>query len=97
MSRKYQEEIAHEESVDVLEEDVASFSLVVWNDDVNTFDWVIETLVEICHHSQEQAEQCALLIHLTGKYAVKHGSFEKLKPMKEAIVDRQIQATIEKR
>jgi ATP-dependent Clp protease adaptor protein ClpS len=70
-------------------------SLIVWNDEVNTFQWVIDTLVEICGHSIEQAEQCAYLIHYKGKYAVKHGSFEDLKPQCDAITDRGINATIE--
>jgi ATP-dependent Clp protease adaptor protein ClpS len=70
-------------------------NLIVWNDEVNTFQWVIDTLVEICGHSIEQAEQCAYLIHYKGKYAVKHGSFEDLKPQCDAITDRGINATIE--
>ncbi|MBX5439650.1 MAG: ATP-dependent Clp protease adaptor ClpS [Thermoflavifilum sp.] len=70
------------------------FELIVWNDEVNTFDWVIESLVEICHHSWEQATQCAYIIHFKGKYAVKKGSYETLHPMKEALVDRGIQATL---
>lgn len=70
-------------------------SLIVWNDDVNTFDWVIDTLVQICGHSKEQAEQCAILIHFKGKYAVKKDSFENLKPQCDAINDRNINATIE--
>jgi ATP-dependent Clp protease adaptor protein ClpS len=69
--------------------------LIVWNDDVNTFDWVIETLMEVCGHNSEQAEQCALLVHNLGKYAVKNGPFELLKPQCEAITDRGINATIE--
>jgi ATP-dependent Clp protease adaptor protein ClpS len=69
--------------------------LIVWNDEVNTFDWVIKALVEICHHSQEQAEQCTLLIHFKGKYAVKKGSFETLRPMCEAFLDWGINATID--
>jgi ATP-dependent Clp protease adaptor protein ClpS len=69
--------------------------LIVWNDEVNTFEWVIETLVEVCGHSHEQAEQCAYLIHYKGKYAVKRGSYEELKPQCDAITDRQINATIE--
>lgn len=72
-----------------------SYSLVVWNDEVNTFDWVIETLIDICKHSQEQAEQCALLIHNKGKYAVKNGSYETLKPQCDAITERAIGATVE--
>lgn len=70
-------------------------SLIVWNDEVNTFEWVIETLMEVCGHSAEQAEQCAYIIHSHGKYAVKHGSYEDLKPSCDAITDRGIGATIE--
>ena len=80
---------------DVLEDIDHSWSLIVWNDDVNTFEWVIETLVEVCNHSAEQAEQCAMIIHTQGKYAVKHGSYEELKPMCDAITDRGIGATVE--
>lgn len=69
--------------------------LIVWNDEVNTFDWVIETLVDICGHTHEQAEQCAIIIHTRGKYAVKEGDYDTLKPMCEAILDRGISATIE--
>lgn len=71
------------------------WSLIVWNDEVNSFDWVIETLIEVCHHSAEQAEQCAMLIHFQGKYAVKKGSYEDLEPMCTAITDRGIGATVE--
>lgn len=69
--------------------------LVVWNDEVNTFDWVITTLMEVCGHSHEQAEQCAYIIHFNGKYAVKKGEFEQLKTMCEAITERGINATVE--
>lgn len=69
--------------------------LIVWNDEVNTFEWVIETLMDICGHTQEQAEQCAFIIHFHGKYAVKNGSYEDLKPQCDAITDRGINATIE--
>jgi ATP-dependent Clp protease adaptor protein ClpS len=70
-------------------------SLVVWNDEVNTFEWVIDALVEICHHSVEQATQCAMIIHHKGKYAVKEGFYETLKPLCDSITDRGIGATIE--
>jgi ATP-dependent Clp protease adaptor protein ClpS len=70
-------------------------SLIVWNDDVNTFEWVIETLIEVCGHTEEQAEQCAYVIHFQGKYAVKQGSYEELKPMCDKITDRGIGATVE--
>ena len=84
-----------QEDTDLLTSDSVGYNLIVWNDEVNTFEWVITTLVEICQHTTEQAEQCALLIHTQGKYAVKQGTFETLKPMCEAICDRGINATIE--
>lgn len=71
------------------------YQLIVWNDDVNTFDWVIVTLMEVCHHTYEQASQCAWIIHTKGKYAVKKGSYDYLKPMCDAITERGIGATIE--
>jgi len=71
------------------------FHLIVWNDEVNTFEWVIETLVEVCQHSYEQAEQCAYIIHFQGKYAVKQGSYDELKPMCNSITERGIGATVE--
>lgn len=83
------------EDIDVLTEEANSHSLIVWNDEVNTFEWVIDTLMDICGHEREQAEQCAMLIHTKGKYAVKQGSYEKLKPQCDAITERLINATIE--
>lgn len=79
--------------LDVLEEEL--HSLIVWNDDVNTFDWVIESLVDVCDHEAVQAEQCALIIHHKGKCGVKRGSFDDLRPKAEALIDRGIQATID--
>lgn len=81
--------------VDVLTDQEEPYNLIVWNDEVNTFEWVIETLMEVCGHSAEQAEQCAYIIHYQGKYAVKSGSFDDLKPKCDAITDRGIGATIE--
>lgn len=80
---------------DVLTDTEEPCSLVVWNDEVNTFEWVIETLMDVCKHTEEQAEQCAWLIHYKGKYAVKNGSFDELKPMCDEITDRGIGATVE--
>lgn len=91
-SKPFQRE---EEQTDVLDDIGMECSLIVWNDEVNTFDWVIQALVEICDHTQEQAEQCAMIIHTRGKYAVKHGTYEVLKPMCDAITERGIGATIE--
>ena len=81
--------------IDVLTETEPPHSLILWNDDVNTFDWVIDSLMDICGHSREQAEQCAMIIHYHGKYAVKKGSYDDLKPQCDAITDRGINATIE--
>ena len=83
------------EVTDVLTMHESPYSLVVWNDEVNTFEWVIEALVDVCKHTQEQAEQCAMLIHTQGKYAVKQGMYDELKPMCDAITERGIGATIE--
>ena len=83
------------EDVDVLTQLDEYCTLIVWNDEVNSFDWVIETLVEVCGHSAEQAEQCAIIIDSKGKYAVKEGSYDTLKPMCDAITERGINATIE--
>jgi len=69
--------------------------LVIYNDDVNTFQHVIECLIEYCNHSSEQAEQCAYIIHRKGKYCVKNGSFEKLKPMAEALLKNDLSVKIE--
>ena len=81
-----------EETVESTE---AIHNLIVWNDDVNTFDWVIESLVDICGHEKLQAEQCALIIHHRGKCGVKKGSFDDLRPQAEGLIDRGIQATID--
>ncbi len=82
-----------ETSVFTLQEEYCR--LIIWNDDVNTFDWVIQALVEICRHTPEQAEQCAIIIDSKGKYAVKEGDYDTLKPMCDAITERGINATIE--
>ena len=83
------------EETDLLTATEEPCTLIVWNDEVNTFQWVIDTLMEICGHSYEQAEQCAYIIHFQGKYAVKKGSYDELKPMCDAITDRGIGATVE--
>jgi ATP-dependent Clp protease adaptor protein ClpS len=88
-------EIKEKAFTEVLEDIEEPFQLIVWNDEVNTFEWVIETLMEICKHSYEQAEQCAYIIHFKGKYAVKQGSYDDLKPMCDAITERGIGATLE--
>lgn len=69
--------------------------LILHNDDVHTFDYVIDALVEICEHAYEQAAQCTILVHYKGKCDVKKGSFSALKPMKDALIERELNATID--
>jgi ATP-dependent Clp protease adaptor protein ClpS len=95
MATKPKSETSSHEEIDLLTSVENTCSLVVWNDEVNTFEWVIETLVEVCGHSYEQAEQCSYIIHHHGKYAVKQGSYEELKPQCDAITERGINATVE--
>ncbi|OQA07078.1 MAG: ATP-dependent Clp protease adaptor protein ClpS [Bacteroidetes bacterium ADurb.Bin397] len=69
--------------------------LVIYNDDVNTFDFVIESLINVCKHERVQAEQCTYIIHYSGKCSVKDGDFKRLQPMCEALLDRGLSASIE--
>jgi ATP-dependent Clp protease adaptor protein ClpS len=68
--------------------------IVLHNDDVNTFDHVIETLIRVCKHDALQAEQCALLVHYKGKCTVKTGTLEELKPQCTALLDAGLSAEI---
>ena len=69
--------------------------LIVYNDDHNTFDWVIKCFIEVLGHAQSQSEQLALIIHTKGKASVKNGPKKVLKPQKDALVDRGLSAVIE--
>lgn len=91
----YHPQTETDEEIETLTQVSPDYKLIVWNDEVNTFDWVIDTLMEICGHQREQAEQCAMLIHTKGKYAVKQGAYNILKPQRDAITERLINATIE--
>ena len=86
--REYDQEIA------LLEKEDEVYKIVLWNDDVNTFDDVIEALVEICKHTLEQAEQCTMLVHYKGKCTVKTASLEVLKPMHEQLLARSLTSEI---
>lgn len=68
--------------------------LIVYNDDMITFDWVITCFIDILKHSHEQSEQLAYIIHYTGKAAVKIGSYQALHPYKEALIERGLSAVI---
>ncbi|MBL7842841.1 MAG: ATP-dependent Clp protease adaptor ClpS [Cyclobacteriaceae bacterium] len=92
MRNAYQEEIL----TDLLEvvETTELMDLVVFNDDFNTFEHVIETLIKVCKHTTEQAEQCTWIIHHKGRCTVKNGTFDFLKPMRDAICEVGIDAKI---
>ncbi|WP_020566632.1 ATP-dependent Clp protease adaptor ClpS [Neolewinella persica] len=86
----------------LLEEDIETgigepADLIVYNDDHNTFDWVMKSFEEILGHSSAQSEQLALLIHFKGKATVKSAAMAELRPKREALVDRGLSATIEGR
>lgn len=92
MRPSYQEDVM-EEVLEVVETTDA-MDLVVFNDDFNTFDHVINTLIRVCRHTAEQAEQCTMLIHYKGKCTVKNGSYDFLRPMRESICEAGIDAKI---
>lgn len=81
--------------VDELTTDGEQTQLVVLNDDYNTFDWVIECFMEVLNHTSEQSEQLAWIVHTKGRASVKLGPFEELKPLKDALTDRGLNAIIE--
>jgi ATP-dependent Clp protease adaptor protein ClpS len=70
-------------------------TLIIYNDDVNSFEWVIKSLIDICEHTPEQAHQCALIAHNKGKCDVKHGEKEILLDMKRKLNERKIEAIVE--
>lgn len=89
------EEVLLEEDLELdLSSDLPS-RIVVFNDDVNTFDWVIECFMEILGHSSVQAEQLALMIHTKGKATVKTGPKQELEPLTQALCDRGLSAVLQ--
>ncbi|MBC7885834.1 MAG: ATP-dependent Clp protease adaptor ClpS [Saprospiraceae bacterium] len=91
--------VKFDEFEDVLVEDNITTGqrsqIVVYNDDYNTFDWVIQSFMDVCNHTHEQSEQLSLLVHFKGKASVKTGVMSELKPMKDALVERGLSAVIE--
>lgn len=80
---------------DTLVVEAKAKEIILHNDDVNTFEHVIVSLMEICDHDPIQAEQCAWLVHYKGRCSVKRGKFETLRPLCEALCDRGLSADIE--
>ncbi|WP_159800804.1 ATP-dependent Clp protease adaptor ClpS [Flavobacterium sp. MK4S-17] len=85
---KVLEEVVLEESVSFNNE------IILYNDEVNTFDHVIETLVRVCDHTPEQAEQCSIIVHYNGKCTVKTGPYDKLKPQCTQLLEAGLSAEI---
>jgi ATP-dependent Clp protease adaptor protein ClpS len=83
-----------QEETSVLEAVGINNEIVLYNDDVNTFDHVIETLIRVCKHASEQAEQCAILVHYKGKCTVKTGSLDELKPQCSSLLEAGLSAEI---
>ena len=82
------------ELLDLLEEKVITHSIILYNDDFNTFDHVISCLVQICNHEVIQAEQCAWIVHTNGKCIVKTGEYKELEPLCTSLLDRGLSAII---
>lgn len=93
VSQKPDTETQHEDDVLVIEKELQN--IILYNDDVNTFDFVIDSLIEVCNHDVIQAEQCTYLVHYAGKCAVKRGTYKKLRPLCEALLERGLTASIE--
>jgi ATP-dependent Clp protease adaptor protein ClpS len=89
----------HFDTDTLLEEDVLTEvdkhnSITLFNDNVNTFEWVIECLINYCGHDMIQAEQCAYIVHYTGKCIVKKGSLNQLKPICETLLEKGLTAEL---
>jgi ATP-dependent Clp protease adaptor protein ClpS len=82
------------EQVEIKDKTVLNNEIVLYNDDVNTFDHVINTLIQVCEHTTEQAEQCAILVHYKGKCTVKTGSMKELVPKCLLLLDAGLSAEI---
>lgn len=83
-----------QEDHDVAEKETNKYEIVLFNDDVHTFDYVIDSLIEICEHTLEQAEQCTYLVHYKGKCAVKSGEYDELKPRCTRLLQKGLSAEI---
>jgi ATP-dependent Clp protease adaptor protein ClpS len=88
-------DVLEQEVVETVVKEEAVKALLLYNDDFNTFDFVTESLIKVCKHDVIQAEQCTYLVHYTGKCVVKNGTFKKLKPLCEALLERGLSAKIE--
>ncbi len=88
------EKIQEQEDVAVLEQEVPQHEIILFNDDVHTFDYVIDALIDVCEHDYIQAEQCTILVHYKGKCGVKTGEYEELKPKCSKLLQLGLSAEI---
>jgi ATP-dependent Clp protease adaptor protein ClpS len=87
--------VEHDLSVEVGTNSEKNRSLILYNDEYHTFEYVIDALVDVCQHDLVQAEQCTYIVHFNGKCDVKKGTFSQLKPMKDALIMRELNVTID--
>ncbi len=87
-------QIEKEIEIDIQTQNKREHKIILYNDDVNTFDHVINTLVNYCNHTYEQAEQCAYIVHYSGKCVVKTGSYEELEPICVKLLEAKLSAEI---
>lgn len=83
-----------QEELDLLVQETREHEIILYNDDVNTFDFVIDSLVDVCDHTLEQAEQCTILVHYKGKCAVKTGEYDDLEPRCSRLLELGLSAEI---
>lgn len=93
---RFQEHTKHETDVEHVTDLLSGYCVMLYNDEYNTFDHVIDCLVKYCDHTLEQAEQCSLIVHYKGKCAVKHGSSSELKGICDALCRQDLSAVLEK-
>ena len=87
-------QINEDEDTNLMTDTGQEYEIILFNDDVNTFDHVIETLVSVCNHTYEQAEQCAYIVHFSGKCAVKKGKYSYLEPLCLKLLQADLSAEI---
>jgi len=91
MAKERYKEVPESEQITSIGEE---HQLILINDDVHTFDYVIDALIEICNHTNQQATQCTLIIHYKGSCDVKMGSFDSLRPLRKALIEKELKAKI---
>ncbi len=83
-----------QEELDLLMQEDNKYEIILYNDDINTFDFVIDSLINVCDHTLEQAEQCTILVHYKGKCTVKTGGYKELKSKCSKLLDLGLSAEI---